>query len=140
MHAPVAQLDRVTDYESVGRGFESLPAYHKFQIPIRVSGIFYTPRDSNNLNATRASVAADGSTETNNYLRKAQMQTRSCRHTPPIGRHGLHFFLFVYQRLQPFFAVLCKFSPSSRIHKRIRVTCKQLLIFLCCFVLICVVT
>ena len=26
-HAPVAQLDRVTDYESVGRGFESLPAY-----------------------------------------------------------------------------------------------------------------
>ena len=27
-HAPVAQLDRVTDYESVGRGFESLPAYH----------------------------------------------------------------------------------------------------------------
>ena len=28
MYAPVAQLDRVTDYESVGRGFESLPAYH----------------------------------------------------------------------------------------------------------------
>ena len=27
-YAPVAQLDRVTDYESVGRGFESLPAYH----------------------------------------------------------------------------------------------------------------
>ena len=27
-HAPVAQLDRVTDYESVGRGFESLLAYH----------------------------------------------------------------------------------------------------------------
>ena len=26
-YAPVAQLDRVTDYESVGRGFESLPAY-----------------------------------------------------------------------------------------------------------------
>ena len=25
---------------------ESLPAYQKFQIPIRVSGIFYTPRDS----------------------------------------------------------------------------------------------
>ena len=29
-HAPVAQLDRVTDYESVGRGFESLPAYHNW--------------------------------------------------------------------------------------------------------------
>ena len=26
-HAPVAQLDRVTDYESVGQGFESLLAY-----------------------------------------------------------------------------------------------------------------
>ena len=31
-HAPVAQLDRVTDYESVGRGFESLLAYHKHKI------------------------------------------------------------------------------------------------------------
>ena len=31
-HAPVAQLDRVTDYESVGRGFESLPAYQTRQI------------------------------------------------------------------------------------------------------------
>ena len=30
MYAPVAQLDRVTDYESVGRGFESLPAYQKY--------------------------------------------------------------------------------------------------------------
>jgi hypothetical protein len=28
-YAPVAQLDRVTDYESVGRGFESLLAYHR---------------------------------------------------------------------------------------------------------------
>ena len=28
-YALVAQLDRVTDYESVGRGFESLPAYQK---------------------------------------------------------------------------------------------------------------
>ena len=28
-HAPVAQLDRVTDYESVGQGFESLPAYQE---------------------------------------------------------------------------------------------------------------
>ncbi len=27
-YAPIAQLDRVTDYESVGRGFESLSAYH----------------------------------------------------------------------------------------------------------------
>ena len=28
-HAPIAQLDRVTDYESVGRGFESLSAYQE---------------------------------------------------------------------------------------------------------------
>ena len=27
-YALVAQLDRVTDYESVGRGFESLPSHH----------------------------------------------------------------------------------------------------------------
>ncbi len=27
--APVAQLDRVSDYESGGRGFESSPARHK---------------------------------------------------------------------------------------------------------------
>ena len=26
-YAPVAQLDRVSDYESEGRGFESLPAH-----------------------------------------------------------------------------------------------------------------
>ncbi len=33
VYAPVAQLDRVTDYESVGRGFESLPAYQKSRYP-----------------------------------------------------------------------------------------------------------
>ena len=31
-YAPVAQLDRVTDYESVGRGFESLLAHQSFLI------------------------------------------------------------------------------------------------------------
>ena len=36
-YAPVAQLDRVTDYESVGRGFESLPAYQKQETPSGVS-------------------------------------------------------------------------------------------------------
>ena len=30
-HAPVAQLDRAPDFESVGRGFESLRAYQKKQ-------------------------------------------------------------------------------------------------------------
>ena len=48
-YAPIAQLDRVTDYESVGRGFESLSAYQKYQIPSQVSGIFiYVGRESNN--------------------------------------------------------------------------------------------
>ena len=30
-YAPVAQLDRVPDYESGGRGFESSPVRHKKQ-------------------------------------------------------------------------------------------------------------
>ena len=34
-YAPVAQLDRVTGYEPVGQGFESLPAYHLTGCPIR---------------------------------------------------------------------------------------------------------
>ena len=33
MHAAIAQLDRVTDYESVGRGFESLLPYQKSRYP-----------------------------------------------------------------------------------------------------------
>ena len=40
-HAPVAQLDRVTDYESVGRGFESLPEYQKMENILRCSPFFY---------------------------------------------------------------------------------------------------
>ena len=32
MYALVAQLDRVTDYESVGRGFESLEVHHNNKI------------------------------------------------------------------------------------------------------------
>ena len=35
-YALVAQLDRVTDYESVGRGFESLPSHHKRPCESRV--------------------------------------------------------------------------------------------------------
>ena len=32
-YAAIAQLDRVTDYESVGRGFESLSPYQKSRYP-----------------------------------------------------------------------------------------------------------
>ena len=40
-YAPVAQLDRVTGYEPVGQGFESLPAYQKpvFSTKGRVSSV-----------------------------------------------------------------------------------------------------
>ena len=37
-YAPIAQLDRVTDYESVGRGFESLSAYQKNRYPFWDNG------------------------------------------------------------------------------------------------------
>ena len=48
-HAPVAQLDRVTDYESVGQGFESLPAYQKAVIPFGMAAfLFMLQGDSNN--------------------------------------------------------------------------------------------
>ena len=39
-NAPVAQLDRVTDYESVGQGFESLPAYQEKAQNLHDSGLF----------------------------------------------------------------------------------------------------
>ena len=42
-YAPVAQLDRVTDYESVGQGFESLLAYQNGNLRVSVLFIF---RDS----------------------------------------------------------------------------------------------
>ena len=32
LHDSVAQLDRVTDYESVGLGFESLPGHHLIEV------------------------------------------------------------------------------------------------------------
>ena len=43
-YAPVAQLDRVTGYEPVGRGFESLPAYHE-------RNLFCLPRQERFLHA-----------------------------------------------------------------------------------------
>ena len=48
-YAPVAQLDRVTGYEPVGRGFESLPAYQKRGMFFRMFLVFIilVCRDSN---------------------------------------------------------------------------------------------
>ena len=45
-HAPVAQLDRVTDYESVGQGFESLPAYQNEHLRVFVLFLFSGLEDS----------------------------------------------------------------------------------------------
>ena len=53
-HAPVAQLDRVTDYESVGQGVESLPAY---QIGyLRVSDLFLFSGSKNPFPVGRAAL------------------------------------------------------------------------------------
>ena len=51
-HAAIAQLDRVTDYESVGRGFESLSPYQEARYPFGYL-VFccFRARDSNHLNA-----------------------------------------------------------------------------------------
>ena len=45
-YAPVAQLDRVTDYESVGQGFESLLAYQNGYLRVSVLFIFQGLEDS----------------------------------------------------------------------------------------------
>ena len=41
--APVAQLDRVSDYESEGRGFESLPAHQGNLLNGKLPFLFYAP-------------------------------------------------------------------------------------------------
>ena len=50
-YALVAQLDRVTGYEPVGRGFESLPAHHKRHCFVRNNAFYFyqqkAGRDSN---------------------------------------------------------------------------------------------
>ena len=64
-YAPVAQLDRVTGYEPVGRGFESLPAYQKRGCPVGVLSFGLMTRrkglEQSNLTARWAVVVGDGS-------------------------------------------------------------------------------
>ena len=64
MHAAIAQLDRVTDYESVGRGFESLLPYQKTRYLNGVSGFLFA-KGLKKSNAARTSAAAEGLTEAN---------------------------------------------------------------------------
>ena len=44
-HAPVAQLDRVSDYESEGREFESLPARHRKEVSTNSTYLFSITRE-----------------------------------------------------------------------------------------------
>ena len=69
-YAPVAQLDRVTDYESVGRGFESLPAYHLTGYPKwdNLLNLYVRKRLEQSYATVRWTVAADGLTEANLYF------------------------------------------------------------------------
>ena len=128
VYAPIAQLDRVTGYEPVGRGFESLSAYQKFQIPIRVSGIFYLRwKGLERLNATvRGTVAADGSTEANNYLRKAQMQTSPFRRTT---KRSLEFPFGVRRPMDSNNPSVSLFGCQLPLHKGAFVLCKNFAAF-----------
>ena len=51
-HAAIAQLDRVTDYESVGRGFESLSPYQKADTHSGICFLFYVRMGLEQSNAT----------------------------------------------------------------------------------------
>ena len=59
-YAPVAQLDRVTGYEPVGQGFESLPAYQiKEEIPQGISSfILHFVQDGTRKGGTSAHTGA----------------------------------------------------------------------------------
>ena len=77
-YAPVAQLDRVTDYESVGRGFESLPAYH-FCVPgnpLWVPGVFFFIRLPNILRLCLVCLGRD---------RRSRTCHRHVRYSPTSG-------------------------------------------------------
>ena len=81
--APVAQLDRVFDYESKGRGFESLPAY---QVPIHCIGTFcFGP------------VAQLGERCVRNAEVKSSILSEST--TPAVGNSRSQVFLFLIHEL-----------------------------------------
>ena len=97
VYAPIAQLDRVTDYESVGRGFESLSAYHLTGYPIRDNLLnFYARKGLEQSNATRTSVARCGWTQRNLNFRL----WRKCKRVPfgvpekQISQMGYLLFFF----------------------------------------------
>ena len=83
-YAPVAQLDRVTGYEPVGRGFESLPAYQeKNRHPCGVCSFFLilskeSVRQKKPGSATGGAEWAGSSKELRRYLNGDNSRNRIC--------------------------------------------------------------
>ena len=111
-YAAIAQLDRVTDYESVGRGFESLSAYQKSRYPIPDICFSFIPWDSKNQFATvRWTVAAAG--EPYNLRSKLQ-RVPSAYRTKDKSRHQAVSALTIYTSISESRTSL---PPSSRLRR-----------------------
>ena len=102
-HAPVAQLDRVTDYESVGQGFESLPAYQKSGDPIRDRRFFLIPWGLDPFNATvRGTVACARLDGCNTYIfedGENANESDQVHQKSAIFARRLPFFIFTLQEI-----------------------------------------
>ena len=82
MYAPIAQLDRVTDYESVGRGFESLSAYQKIRGRLKPSPYFLPPRDSNNQMQQSGGLLLAAGLDGGNTIIFLSMRKEKCERVP----------------------------------------------------------
>ena len=83
-YAPIAQLDRVTDYESVGRGFESLSAYQKNRYPLRDNGFsnMSVEWDSNNQMQQSGGLLLAAGLDGGNTLIFLSMRKEKCKRVP----------------------------------------------------------
>ena len=83
-YAPIAQLDRVTDYESVGRGFESLSAYQKNRYPFRDNGFsnMSVEWDSNNQMQQSGGLLLAAGLDGGNTLIFLSMRKEKCKRVP----------------------------------------------------------
>ena len=121
-HAPVAQLDRVTDYESVGQGFESLPAYQNEHLRVFVLFYFLGLEYSNTtVRGTVAHARLDGHDTSVFAHSRAKTQPSPFRHTRT-NTFGCSFFLFsgtcvgdgVLDVPAVIFCVISMFSANSK--------------------------
>ena len=87
----VAQLDRVTDYESVGLGFESLLGHHK-ETPMHFVWAFLLYK---NMNGNRAGTKVHAPTTQNARLCRGVHEMPARIKKPP---HYGRLFLFCYKR------------------------------------------